>query len=327
MSDLNRYLLLYDPQPDGAASTERWKKAVQGVAQIIIHSEESSPWEMAEIVARIAAEARLRSDRFGTKAAAVVARALPDSSGCNDLFSRVCAMSAAIRVLENRRLSNELRVSRRDSIAVALWSALSFQKPLAEERLEDVRAAILREARRTALELARRSRVRQTPTNTASPSAQNRALWRNALLDREEIEVLRWTLADESNLLGQPYADVERNPSFALARGLDLGLLLTRFPVFEHYELASRDVTSGRKMDLGGLVDAVNDDRNALVAPFEENAVIETSPATFPLLTALRGGSTGHANGGVSRSLKDWCGRALLESAIVQRSKQDTEES
>ena len=327
MSDLDRYLLLCDPQPEGAASTEGWRKAVQAVARIIIDPEQSSPWEMAEILARITVEGRLGSDRFGTKAAAVVARALPDSSGRNDLFSCVCAMSAAIHVLENRRLSAKPAVSRRDSIAVALWSALSFQRPLAEQRLEDVRAEILNSARRAGLELARRARIRQTPTNGASPDLQNHALRWNAPLDREEIEVLRWTLADESNLLERPYADVGRDESVALARGLDLGLLLTRFPVFEHYELASRDVVAGHEIDLGGLVDAVSENRNALVAPFEANAVIEACPATFPLLTALRGGPTGHADGAVGRSLADWCGRALLESAIVRRSERNREGS
>ena len=325
MSDLDRFLLLCDPQPEGVASTERWRKAVQGVARIIIESERWSPWEMAEIVARIATEGRLRSDRFGTKVAAVVARALQDSSERNDLFKCVCTMSAAIRVMDSRGLSNELRVSRRDSIAVALWSALSFQKPLDEERLEDVRTEILSKARRAGLDLARRSRTRHTTPQADPLGVQNRTLRWNAVLDREEIEVLRWTLADESDLLGQAYAHIKRDESFALARGLDLGLLLTRFPLHAHYELASRDIAPGHKMDLGELVDAVTEDRNALVAPFEANTVIEDYPAIFPLLTALRVGSPTGADGAVSRSLVDWCGRALLESAIVQRSQQDME--
>ena len=325
MSDLGLHLMLCDPQPDGAASTKRWKKAVQGVAQIILDSDQSTPWEMAEIVARIAAEGRRESDGFGTKFTAVIARALPDSSGRHDLFSRTCVMSAAIHVLQNRRLRSELTLSRRDSIAVALWSALSFQKPLTEERLEEVRAEILRKSRCTGLELARQSRMRRISANSASPDVENGALRWNTSLDQEEIEVLRWTLADESNLLGRPYSDVERDESFALARGLDLGLLLTKFPTFEHYELASRDVTREHKIDLGELVDAVNEDRNALLTLLDGNLITEACPATFPLLTALRTGSPRHADSVVRRSLKDWCGRALLESAIVQHSKRDAE--
>lgn len=325
MSDSDRHLLLCDPFPEAGTGTKGWTQAVQGVGRIILDPQQSSPCEMAETLARISVEGRLRSDQFGTKAEAVVAKALPGSSGTSDLFGCVCAMSAAIGVLENRRLSAEPKVSRRDSIAVGLWSALSFQKPLAEQLLEDVRSEILNSARRVGFELARRSRVRRTPTNDAPAVLQNIDLRWNAALDREEIDILRWTLADASNLLERPYADVKRDESVALARGLDLGQLLTSFPAFEHYKLASWNVATVQEVDLGALLDAVGEDCRALVAPFEGNAVIETCPATFPLLTALRSGPTGHADGAVGRSLADWCGRALLESAIVRRSKRDTE--
>ena len=327
MSDLDRYLLLCDPQWEGDTSTGRWKKAVQEIAGSIVHTELSSPWQISETVARISVEGGLRSDEFSTRAAAVAARALTDSSGRNDLFVRVCVISAAIRVLGNRRLTNESKVFGRDSFAVALWSALSFQTPLVELWLEEIRAELLDKARHASLAMARESRTRKTPTNATSRDLENEALRWNACLDREEIEVLRWTLADESKLLGRAYSDVERDESVALARGLDLGQLLTRFPVFGHYELASRDIMPDRKFHLGELVDAVGGDRDALVAPFEGNAVIDNCPATFPLLTALRRGSTWQADGAVSRSLVDWCGRALLESAIARRSRRDTEGS
>lgn len=327
MSESNRYLLLCDPQWNGSASAERWTKVVQEIAGSIVHSELSSPWQVSETVARIAVEGGIRSDGFSGKAATVAVRALADSSGRNDLFVRVCVISAAMRVLDNRRLSNEAKVFGRDSFAVALWSALSFQRPLAEQRLEEVRAELLDKARRTGLEMARESRTRKAPTSAFSPDLENEALRWNARLDREEIEVLRWTLADESKLLGRAYGNVERHESVALARGLDLGQLLTRFPVFGHYELASRDIMSDREFDLGGLVDTVGGDRDALIAPFEGNAVVENCPATFPLLAALRSGSTMQADSAVSRSLVDWCGRALLESAIARRSRRDTEGS
>ena len=247
MSNLDRHVLLCDPIPEAAAGTKGWRQAVQGVGRIILDPRQSSPWEMAEILARITVEGRLGSGQFGTKAGAVVARALPDSLGRGDLLGCVCAMSAAIGVLENRRLSAKPKVSRRDSIAVALWSALSFQTPLAEQLLEDVRSGILSSARRVGLELARRSRIRRTPTNDAPALLQNFDLRWNAALDREEIDALRWTLADASNLLERPYAEVQRDESVALARGLDLGQLLTSFPAFEHYELASWKCRGGAR--------------------------------------------------------------------------------
>ena len=147
--------------------------------------------------------------RSALSAAGVVSQALPDWSGCNSLVGSVCVMSAAIRVVANRQLSADRTVSRRDSIGLALWSALSFQKPLAEQRLEDVRAEMLNSARRTGVDLARRTRVPGGLCWTSIPwTTRIDSLRWNAVLDREEIEVLRWTLADESSLLERPYAEV-----------------------------------------------------------------------------------------------------------------------
>ena len=327
MSELDRHLLLCDPLPEEAARTSGWRHAIRGIARIILENQNPSPWDVAETLAKISVQGRLGPDPFSTSATGVVLRALPDSSGCNALFGSVCVMSAAIRVLASHQLSASLKVSRRDSIALALWSALSFQKPLAEQRLEDVRAEMLKGARRAGFELARRTRLRRTLPNGGSPELQNRSLRWNAVLDREEIKVLRWTLADESTLLERPYAEVRRDETAALARGLELGLLLTKFPEFGHYELVSRDVVPGHEIDLGGLLDALGDDRNALVAPFDGNAIIDSCPVVFPLLTALREAQTGQVDGAVRRSLADWCGRALLESAIVRRSQMSGEGS
>ena len=321
MSNLDRHLLLCDLVPGEDARAADWKRAIGGVKRIILEHQHPSPWEVADILAKISVHGRLGSDPFSASATGVLSRALPDSSGCNALFGSVCVMSAAIRVLASRQLNVKRKVLRRNSIALALWSALSFQKPLAAQRLEDVRAELLHSARCAGLNLARESRLRRTPPNGASPNVQIRSLQWNTVLHREEIKVLRWTLADESSLLDRPYAEFRRDESVALARGLELGLLLTKFPGFEHYELACRDVAPGHEIDLSGLLDALGEDRNALAAPFNGNAIIDTYAAVFPLLTALRNGQTRHVDGAVRRSLADWCGRALLESAIVRHSQ------
>ena len=325
MSNLDRYLLLCDPLPEGESTISGWTHAIQGVERLILERQQLSPWEVAEILAQIPVLGRLGSDVFGTSAAGVVSKALPDSSGCHSLVGCVCVMSAAIRVVANHKLSADPKVSRRDSIALALWSALSFQKPLAEQRLEDVRAEMLNSARRAGVDLARRTRVRRTLLDHKSPDDENQSLRWNAVLDGEEIEVLRWILADQSSLLGRPYAEVQREETLAIARGLELGRLLTRFPAFEHYELASRDIAPGHKMDLDELLVAVSEERNTLVVPFEGYPVIETCPTVFPLLTALRGGRAVPGDATVVRSLADWCGRALIESAILKRSQSNME--
>lgn len=321
MSNLDRHLLLCDPMPEGGSTISQWTRAIRGVERIILERQEPSPWEVAEHLAQIPVLGRLGSDPFCTSAARAVSNSLPDSPRCDSLIGTVCVMSAAIRIVSNPRLSAVRKILRRDSIALALWSALSFQKPLAEQRLEDVRTELLISARRAGVNLARRTRVRRTLLDYQSPDVKIKSLRWNAALDREEIEVLRWTLADESSLLGRPYAEVRNEETLVVARGLELSRLLTRFPAFEHYELASRDVAPRKRIDLDELLAAVDDDRRSLVAPFEGHPVIEACPTVFPLLTALRGGPTVRDDATVGRSLADWCGRALIESAILERSK------
>lgn len=321
MSSFDRHLLLCDPLPEGASTSSGWTHAIRGVERIILERQQPSPWELAETLAQVPILGRLGSDPFGTTAAAVVRRALPDLSGYDSLVGAVCVMSAVIRIVANRQLSANRKVSRRDSIALALWSALSFQKPLAEERLEDVRIEMLNSARRASVDLARQMRVRRTLLDREIPEDENQSLRWNAVLDREEVDVLRWILADESSLLERPYGEVRHEETIAVARGLELGLLLTRFPVFEHYELACRDVVSEHEMNLDELLTAVAEDQNALVAPFEGYPVIQACPTVFPLLTALRGGRTMRRDATVGRPLADWCGRALIESAVLKRSQ------
>ena len=318
MSAVDRFLLLCDPLPDAGAGNTAWKRAVQGIARTLVEHQVPSPWRVAEELARVPVEARLGSGPVSASAGGIVSRAVPDPSVSNALFAAVCVMSAAIRVLGSRQLSAPRKVSRRDSIALSLWSALSFQKPLPGQRLEDVRAEMLSIARRTALDLAERSRTRRTVRDGASLDVQNRSFRWNAALDHEEIEVLRWILADESVLLDRPYAEVGSDETVALARGLDLGLLLTKLPVFEHYELASRDAAPGHEINLGGLLDALGEDRHALVSPFEGKSDIAACPTVFPLITALGGGAVPKTDAEVARSLPDWCGRALLESALFK---------
>ena len=150
MNDCDQYLRVCEPLPNESDWIEGWRDAVRRVSQLMLEASECSPCEVAEFLTRITADGRIRSDAFGKRVVASIARALPDCAERQHLVGCVCAMSAAIRVLNNRRLSAATKVSRRDSIAVALWSALAYQNPLAQPRLEGraVRNAYQRAPRR-----------------------------------------------------------------------------------------------------------------------------------------------------------------------------------
>ena len=319
MSDADQHLLVCSPVPPSNSEVESWRGAVRGVADII-RDGDGSPWQMGDVLARIASVGQLGSDAFGTRVAGVVAEAGPaEWQGRNGLIGAVCAMCAAILLLESRRLTTN--AERRDSIALTLWSALSFQPRSAGPMLERLRQELLGSARSAAMRMAVAGRKRTTITRAGSgrgAALENRALRMNADLDREEIDLLRWTLADRSALLGRDYKEVAASESGVLARGLEVGLMARRFPSFEHYELASQELPPGEEVSLSTLVERVAEDRKLLAEPFRGSPEVEQCPAGFPLLTALAGGQTGAVAGDVERSRADWCGRALLESAVVR---------
>ena len=284
-----------------------------GIAKVILQGG-GSPWRIGDALARVAAAGRLGSDAFGRRAANVFATAgLETWTPGNGLMGAVCTMSAATQVLASDRLTTNAK--RRDLIAVYLWSALSFQQQLREPMMEWLRQEMLAAARTAALAMVIEGRKRRLGGSSAI--VQSGALQVNAELDREGIDVLRWTLADESTLLERDYREVVLAESAAVARGLELGLMLRRYPTFQHYELASRYLPQGEDIGLPTLVERLGADREMLAKPFAGSSVVDQCPAGFPLLTALEGGAAGGAAGAVARSREEWCGRALLESAAV----------
>ena len=150
MSNFDRHLLLCDPLPDGETARFRGgRMPFEGLSGLFSKGSNRRLLRWQRFWPRSPSSVASGRSPFSSSAAAVVSKALPDSSGCDSLVGSVCVMSAAIRVVANRHLSANHKVSRRDSIALALWSALSYQRPLAEQRLEDVRAEMLNSARRT----------------------------------------------------------------------------------------------------------------------------------------------------------------------------------
>ena len=317
MSGPDKHLLVCSPVPPGDSELKSWGQAIRDVADMI-RSGNDSPWQMGDMLARVALAGRLGSDTLGTHVAGVVATTGPQEWQVrNGLIGAVCAMSAAIQQMGSRRLT--ANAERRDLIAVTLWSALSFRPPLAEPTLERLRQELLDSARGAALRKAMEDRSRTPVEGRGRGAAQgNRALRTNADLDREEIDLLRWMLADQSTLLGGDYKDVADTESGVLARGLEVGLMVRRLPSFEHYELASRDLPPGEDLSLSELLERLGEDRELLAKPFRGSSVVEQCPAGFPLLTALGAGAAGRSARAVERTRADWCGRALLESAVVK---------
>jgi hypothetical protein len=258
----------------------------------------------------------------------------------------VCGLCGALQALTNGTPTRHGETTVVDVLSLGLWSALSFQKPRTEAKLEKLRHTILETAQvhcaRAGSQGRRRVQVgdpefklapKKTPT-AETPTAEEDAeldadavnlglapfrtavadLRANAAIDREEIELLWWVLSDWSTLLKRRFS-TEKGAVAVVASGLEVGRMIRRIPAEAHRHLVLRNVPVANAFSLQEVVSAVGNDRSALATVDTENLIAQY-PAVFPLLSALNTGSTQDTRAKTKRPVGEWADRALLESAI-----------
>jgi hypothetical protein len=248
----------------------------------------------------------------------------------------VCGMLGALKSLGGSgSISGQTTVT--DVFALGLWSALSFQKKRTDPKLEQLRSELMDSAYAQCMKSASRSRERLVvqdaefkgadPLDAAGVEKAMKpfgkaisGLRANAAVDREEIDLLWWVLADWSSILDRRLSTDKVAASAAVASGIEAGVMLRRIPAPAHRHLVLRNVPSGKSMTLPELLTAVGEDRSALAAAFKADGRISQCPAVFPLANALRTGIAKDANAKVTRPIEDWSARALLEASIAHLS-------
>ena len=247
--------------------------------------------------------------------------------------AQVCALLGAVTYLESAAPGSG-SASRSDVLAIGLWSALAFQKPLAEAKLERLRAELLGLARDLATKAAEDSRQRAPVSDGAfaPPEAESwtgiekawkagplttlDALRRNASLDREEIDVLWWVLANWSAVYKEKLSSMDNRVS-PLVASWELTQLLKRMPAEAHRHLILRLVQDTDRRTLSELVTGLGEKRVVLAEQISANAIVAECPHVFPLLNALNNPASKVPGDEQSRELGDWASRALLESGLL----------
>jgi hypothetical protein len=228
--------------------------------------------------------------------------------------------------------------TRSDILAVGLWSALSFQQPLAEAKLEKLRFELLCLARDLAVRAAENSRQRlPVPDGAFAPAEADSwagiekkwqsgplkvldALRLNAALDREEIDVLWWALADWSEVYKEKLSSMDQQLS-PLVASWEIAQLLKRIPATAHNHLILRLVRDGNKENLNSLIAALGNKRVALAQQIAVDQIVTRCPHVFPLLNALANPASKVAGDQELRAPADWASRALLESGLLRVTK------
>jgi hypothetical protein len=250
----------------------------------------------------------------------------------HDLELSTCSMLAAITAIETGSKAGTLTAS--DYLAAGIWSGMSWQTGSRNGSFERLRKLLLDVSRDHVLKAAELGRVRSKPTKAIVLTEDNSNLGKvvenlrsvvdtltaNAAVDREEIDLLWWSISGWSDVLGTRYADAKPHAA-AIALGLDAAKRLRRMPLDLHKALVLRRVPDGESLTLTQLVKTLGDDRSKLGARFGAETLVTENTQVFPLLNLLASGSSKGA-GKSAFSMSDLASRALLEAVtfdVIER--------
>ncbi|HEJ7836451.1 GTPase-associated system all-helical protein GASH [Serratia marcescens] len=224
-----------------------------------------------------------------------------------------------------------------DVYATALWSALSYQPALPDERRENLRLEVLEKALnfyaastekvRERIDVPKPSKVDITVaedvvTNNFSEAITGtiEALRRNAALDREELDFLWWVQLGHSRLLKKQLSKIDE-PVRIVTAGIEAAQILRRLPCEVHREIVLRTLDRNPELDLEELLSVIGDDRTTLSAGLMAKHIL-AHPTVFPLLYALTTGEIDQINSSIKRSISEWGERALLEATFAKMMSQ-----
>ena len=327
MADLAKYIRIYDPAPSDDLVAKREQAVISSVTALRKMSLVPVLIALADATAKSFVDAATPNPLGEIVANAIKAKSPSFMRDERELEVSVLSGVAVIEFLNGTETENTNTI--KDIIGAALWSALAFQNPMADSRHEELRQELREISQSRSLSRAEAARKRLAPKDVpdfaegdAAQLAKSVAAVRyalttlenNALLDREEIDILWWANGGRSPTLERPYQELDPAAS-GLVRGVELGILSRRMPSRSMRSLALKNVPQTPEMTLAELIAASRDVVEPLAAKIPAAGLVHAHPAVFPLLNAI---VTNKANeGGRARTGDEWCSRAVLETGLA----------
>ncbi|MGQ0699900.1 MAG: GTPase-associated system all-helical protein GASH [Panacagrimonas sp.] len=334
MADVARHIRIVHPEP----SDDLVQKRTSAVAEL------QKSWNKKRGVLDLVllvdgAVAGLFAHAISDSFAAEVEAAIQKSSASfvrenNDRDIAVCASLAVLMLLESAK-PGESYLSTIEVIALATWSALSFQAVPTDPKVAALvselsaksqrivqRAAEVARSRKAAVPLAFEHQEADTIKSAterlfASAKALTEILSDNAVLDREETDVLWWALRGRSDILKRGLSDLHPSTA-AVMSGFELSQILRRVPADAHKHLATRLINAKDKYDTAELMTGMGEFRSVLGSELSQHAKLVNNAAfVLPLLTGIGSNQLASFHQ-TKRDLDDWAGRALLEGTILR---------
>lgn len=333
MTDIPKYIRIFQAEP----TDEFVEKRIAAIARIVEKFQKRKTsadcLTLANDITICSLDENLRDDFASEieKEIRAVSQSFVRTEG--DLQIRVCALLAADKFLTEAKpvASKLLKV---DIVALGLWSSLSFQKPRLEDRIEELRKSLLTHSRSWVVEGAVNARSRQTVPDIRMPPEDTsdantfyaklkpvldsvvQPLRTNAVLDREEIDFLWWSLSDYSRIFNLKMSSLPSSVQ-AITSGIEGAKLLRRLPAEVHKHLILRNIADDTEVDLTSLFGLLGMHQAKLKEFLINDLDIQQCPHIFPLLTELVQETTITTNKEQKRTIQEWGARSLLESSIL----------
>ena len=329
--DIAKCVRIFEPDPDDDFVTKR-TKAIAGLKSSILKKRNTLDlMVLGSGICQVFGGSPSMPDAVAAQVeAAIKKHSASFVQDDHDLEMSVCLAAAVVQAIESRVKATDTW-SAANVLAVALWSALSFLPACTEPKLEKFRTLAVVAARKRILNNSLETRTRHAVPEfgafggekTASKDFASAttptvdALRFNAVLDREEINLLWWVLGGVSEILKRPLQSLSPEVR-AVTVGVEIGALMRSLPTQSHRNLALRGIEEAAPLPLPELLAALGEDRLVVATSFKDAPLIDGAPLVFPLLSAVCSGESTGLGADLPRPLSEWGARALLERSVLQ---------
>lgn len=325
MADLARYIRIYDPSPTDEAVSKRDSAVKEAITQLRKINDVRALVGLG-VAAANAFSTGMTPDPLGL----IVASAIKKQASAyvrEDRELETTVLSGATLVEFFSTADTASTVTAKDILGATLWSALSYQEPVSDPKLEQLRRDLLTIVSERMLLRGETARKRSSPKDVPVSEADLPQLAKsveaargtlsavitNAAMDREELDVLWWALGGRSPTIAKAYESLSPVVR-GLVRGIELGILLRRIPTRSLRSVALSGVPEIDALPLSAVMEQAEGIRDLLAAKVPAQNIIADNQVAFPLLSAIVSGA---ACEGEPKTGDDWCERAILEAALA----------
>jgi hypothetical protein len=338
MIDIAKHIRIFNPNPDDDFVTKR-SDAIKDIETT--YKKKKGIDELMKLANDLVSSLQ-EPDKLDPSIADIVEKAIKKQSASfiaegEELQIVSCALSAVLRYLDATKPVNGKRLSTPDILAISLWSGLSFQPELPDKpKLENLKNELIELSRKVVESSALTSRSRMNvqewkKIQVAEPGNLTEVaniidssiveviepLKSNAVLDREEIDLLWWALNDWSEI-GATKLSALNDVQIAMVSAIEISKILRRLPARSHHLLAMRAVKTNENYTGHELLHEMGDLVQRIVEDRKQDASVNAFKAVLPVSNLFLSGPNGS---NIKRPLNEWSARALLEGTMANFSK------